>query len=116
MQTGNLNQRSHLSVGYQMIQIIDLDPRLCHFDRSFVGHTLQRGFTVKATLMRGGLFTGESQALVSKALTSPILVLSSCFILVLGNRKLGLHSRYRWVRFNHNLYDRIGASACVQKA
>ena len=39
-------------------QIIDLDPRLCRFDRSFVRHTPQQGFTVKATLMRG-LFTGD---------------------------------------------------------
>ena len=35
--------------------IVELDPRLCRFDRSFVRHTPQRGFTVKATLMRGGI-------------------------------------------------------------
>jgi hypothetical protein len=39
--------------------IVDLDPHLCHFDRSFVRHTPQRGFTVKATLMRGGIFTAD---------------------------------------------------------
>ncbi len=39
--------------------IIELDPRLCCFDRSFVRHTPQRGFTVKAMLMRGGIFTAD---------------------------------------------------------
>jgi len=41
--------------------IIELDPRLCRFDRSFVRHTPQRGFTVKATLMRGGILTADLQ-------------------------------------------------------
>ena len=39
--------------------IVELDPCLCRFDRSFVRHTPQRGFTVKATLMRGGIFTAD---------------------------------------------------------
>jgi len=39
--------------------IVELDPHLCRFDRSFVRHTPQRGFTVKATLMRGGVFTAD---------------------------------------------------------
>ena len=39
--------------------IVELDPRLCRFDRSFVRHTPQRGFTVKATLMRGGIFIAD---------------------------------------------------------
>ena len=34
--------------------IVELDPRLCRFERSFVRHTPQWGFTVRATLLRGG--------------------------------------------------------------
>jgi len=41
--------------------IVELDPSLCHFERSFVRHTPHRGFTVKATLMRGGILTSDLQ-------------------------------------------------------
>ncbi|KAF5375519.1 hypothetical protein D9615_009168 [Tricholomella constricta] len=40
-------------------EILPLDPRLCHFDRTSVRHAPQRGCTVRATLARGVLAGGS---------------------------------------------------------
>jgi len=40
-------------------QVLPLDPRLCHFDRSAVRHVSQRGSTLKAKLERGILAGGD---------------------------------------------------------
>ncbi|KAF8798783.1 hypothetical protein BYT27DRAFT_7202478 [Phlegmacium glaucopus] len=40
-------------------QVLPLDPRLCHFDRSAVRHAPQRGCTLKAKLLRGILAGGN---------------------------------------------------------
>jgi hypothetical protein len=51
------NYRSQVVAG--SYQVLPLDPRLCHFDRSSVRHAPNQGFTLKAKLERGLMIASE---------------------------------------------------------
>ena len=49
----------HSTVVAGSYPVLELDPCLCHFDRSSVRHTPKRGCTLKATLARGNMAGGN---------------------------------------------------------